>query len=77
MPMNEPLTTAEIEARFPSEWVLIGDPRIDKVQRVLGGIVLWHTKDRDELYRKAMELSPKFFATLYTGTTPKGTAIVL
>ena len=49
----------------------------DETLRVLSGEVLWHGKDRDEVYRKAVELRPKQFAMLYTGKMPEGTAIVL
>ena len=44
---------------------------------VKSGKVRWHSKDRDEVYRKAVELRPKRFAMLYTGTLPKDAAIVL
>jgi hypothetical protein len=44
---------------------------------VQGGKVIWHSKDRDEVYRKAVELRPKHFATLYLGKMPENTAIVL
>jgi hypothetical protein len=38
---------------------------------------LWHSKDRDEVYRKAVELRPKRFAMLYTGKMPEDTAVLL
>ena len=75
--MGEVLTAEEIEVRFDSEWVLVGDPETDEHLKVLRGTVLWHSKDRDEMYRKAIELRPKRSAFLYTGKMPKGTAIVL
>lgn len=71
------LTAAEIEARYDSEWVLVGDPETNEQLEVLRGKVLWHSKDRDELYRKAIELRPRDFAILYTGHLPEGTEIVL
>lgn len=75
--MNRVLTIAEIEARFQSEWVLIEAPQTNDSLEVQGGIVRFHSKDRDEVYRKAIELHPKRFAMLYTGTMPEDTAIVL
>ena len=77
--MNDVMTVAEMESRFPSEWILIGDPQTDEHLRVLGGKVLCHSKDRDEVYRKAIDLpAPKHFATLYTGPIPDpGTELVL
>ena len=75
--MNKILTIAEIESQFKSEWVLVGDPETDESLEVQSGKVLYHSKDRDEVYRKAVEVRPKRFAMLYTGTIPQGTEIVL
>jgi hypothetical protein len=71
------LTLAQIEKQFDSEWVLVADPQTDAALEVQSGTVLWHSKDRDEVYRKAVELRPRRFAMLYTGRIPKDTAIVL
>jgi hypothetical protein len=75
--MNDILTTEEVYARYPSEWVLLGDPQTDERLQVLSGEVLWHSRDRDEVYRKAVELRPRRFATLFTGSIPPGTAVLL
>ncbi|MGI8550103.1 MAG: hypothetical protein ACR2PL_04770 [Dehalococcoidia bacterium] len=75
--MGDILTLAQIEARFESEWVLIGDPQTTNTLEIESGSVLWHSKDRDEMYRKAIALRPKRFAMLYTGRMPDDMAIVL
>jgi hypothetical protein len=75
--MDEVLSMTEIEAKFDSEWVLIDDPRTDEALEVLGGTVRWHGKDREEVYRRAVEIRPKRFAVVYTGKMPQDTAIVL
>ena len=75
--MSEVLTITEIQSQFHSEWILVGDPQTDDSLQVQSGQVIYHSKDRDEVYRKAVELRPKRFAMLYTGTLPKDTAIVL
>jgi len=75
--MDEILTVSQIEERFESEWVLVEDPQTSEALEVQSGKVRWHSKDRDEVYRKAVELRPKRFAVLYTGKMPQGTAIVL
>jgi hypothetical protein len=71
------MSLAEIKSRFRSEWVLLENPRTTASLQVKGGRVLWHCKDRDEVYRKARELRPKHSAILYTGKAPKEAAIVL
>jgi hypothetical protein len=60
--MDEVLRITEIEAKFDSEWVLIEDPRTNKALEVRGRTVRWHGKEREEVYRKAVEIRPKRFA---------------
>jgi hypothetical protein len=62
---NEPMTLAQIE-----------DPDTDAALAVRGGVVRWHSNDRDEVYRKAVEFRPGRFAIVHTGKMPKDTAIV-
>ena len=75
--MDEVMSQAEIATRFESEWVLLEDPETTDALEVKSGKVLWHSKDRDEVYRKARELQPRHSAILYTGTLPEGMVIVL
>lgn len=75
--MSELITYAEIEKQYDGEWVLLGDTVTAKGPRILRGKVLWHSKDRDEVYRKAMELRPKHAAVLFMGNPPKGMEFAL
>ena len=75
--MDKEMTIEEIDSQFDSEWVLIEDPKTDEGLKVLGGRVLHHSKDRDEVYRKAVSLRPKRSALIYTGEIPEDTAVVL
>ncbi|HEY3242615.1 MAG TPA: hypothetical protein VGM03_04610 [Phycisphaerae bacterium] len=75
--MNELLSLAEIHARYPSEWVLLVDPQYDEREEIVGGRVLWHSKDRDEVYRKDLELQPQSAAYHYTGELPDNSVVVL
>ncbi len=75
--MSKEMTIEEIESQFDSEWVLIENPRTDEELKVVGGRVLHHSKDRDEVYRKAVSLRPKRSALIYTGEIPEETAVVL
>ena len=75
--MRKVLTIAEIETVYDSEWVLVEDPQTDETLEIVSGAVLCHSRDRDEVYRKAVELRPKRFAMLYMGEIPEHTAIVL
>jgi hypothetical protein len=75
--MNGIMSLLEIQEKFDSEWILVEDPETTQNLEVTKGKVLWHSKDRDEVYRKARELAPKSSAILYTGSIPKEGALVL
>ena len=75
--MDKQMTIEEIESQFDSEWVLVEDPQTNEALEVLGGRVVHHSKDRDEVYRKAVSLRPKRSAVVYTGEIPEDTAVVL
>lgn len=75
--MDDVSTSAQIYAQFASEWGLVEAPQTDDVLEVQRGRIRWHSKDRDEVYRKAVALRPARFAILYTGKMPEDTAIVL
>jgi len=75
--MNATLTLAEIEARYDSEWVLVADAELDDSSRLIRGTVLFHSKSRDEVDQKDMELRPAAAAILYTGRIPDDAAVVL
>ena len=69
--MTEPyLTMAEIEAKYPNEWVLINKPTKDRqTGRTSGGIVVLHSSDRadfDRRFEQSLE-SVGDCAILYTG----------
>ncbi len=65
--MGEEMTVEEIEARFPSEWVLVADPEVEDNLTVKRGKVLLHCKDRAEFIRKMQGVQFQSAAILYTG----------
>jgi len=74
--MNEVMTAEEINARFVSEWVLVGDPETEENLMLKRGTVLWHGKDKAEMYRKIDELPrPLNLALHYTGTMSEEQAL--
>lgn len=74
---SQVLSIGQIYSLFKGEWILVEDPEVDKDLNVLRGRVVFHSKDRDEVDRKAIELRLKHSAFVYTGTMPDDTAIVL
>ncbi|MCI0630330.1 MAG: hypothetical protein L0Y44_06705 [Phycisphaerales bacterium] len=71
------LSEAQINERFVDEWVLVDQLQTNEKLEVLRGRVLFHSKNRDEVDQKAIELRPKRFATLFTGNVPSDTIIIL
>jgi len=74
---EQEMTLQEIENQFQDEWVLVGDPETTDTLEVIKGKILHHSRDRDEVYRRAVALRPKRSAILFTGQMPANTAIVL
>jgi hypothetical protein len=75
--MAQQMTVEEMRAQFDAEWILIEDPQTNEALEVLGGYVVHHGRDRDEVYREAVARRPRRSAILYTGQMPADTAIVL
>jgi hypothetical protein len=70
--MNEVLTMAEIEARYPKEWVLLSDLETNERQQVVRARLVFHSPDRDEVDRQALLLPiPRHIAIFYTGPIPE------
>ena len=75
--MDEVLTIDEIKARYAPDWVLIGEPQTDEFHHVHGGRVLFHSPDREAVYRKAIELQLPRVAFEYLGEWPEDMAFLL
>ena len=76
--MSDVMMVDEARARFPNEWILLVDPQTGPDQRVRSGTVAAHSKDRDVVYQKALELRPQRSAFLFAGpAVPTGTAMLL
>lgn len=61
----------EIKSLFPDEWVLIGNPEMDKSElNVLSGIPVMHSKDKKEVYYlgKSKTSDYETITVIYTGT---------
>jgi hypothetical protein len=67
--MKKRMTINQIKKRYKSHWILLSDPKLVKGQLV-SGIVVFHSKDRDKVYQKAIDLKLKHSATLCTITPP-------
>lgn len=73
------LSFDHIKKLYPNEWVLIGNPQLNDdfvgsvVSKLLGGVVLFHSKDRREIGYKAKDVRQGYESVVcvYTGEMPK------
>jgi hypothetical protein len=71
LPMNaEYLTMAEIEKKYPNEWVLLDRPAKDRNGDVTGGYVLLHHPDLAEFNSRMMDHRRPAAAALYVAGGP-------
>lgn len=75
--MQQMMTVEEMKRRFQSEWVLVGEPVEYESFEVIRGTVLFHSPSAEETYRKAIELRPGRFATVFTGEIPDNAEFAL
>ena len=75
--MSEILTIAEIEKRYAPDWVRINHPQSDENMKLLSGEVISAGKDRNALYRQAMELDLGPIAVHYLGAWPEDMVLLL
>ena len=78
--MEQVLTIEEIKTQYPNQWVLVGNPtmRDDNfvgavIQKMLNGIVIYHSKDKREIAYNIKKLRQGFdrVACVFTGEMPK------
>ncbi len=64
------MTLSEIYRKYPNQWVLISEPRLTKELKVIEGIVVAHSKERDVIYKKVRSREYPRFAIEFTGEIP-------
>lgn len=67
----------EIFEQFKDEWILVDVKEVDENFNLKEGDVIAHSKDKEEIYKKLLELKPKKFSIEYTGKIPEDLAVVL
>ena len=74
------LSFEKIKNLYPNEWVLIGNPELRNpeveasiVSQLIGGVVVFHSKDKKELAYKGRDLRKGFesITCVWTGEIPK------
>jgi hypothetical protein len=75
--MKKVFTMKELEARHSGEWVLLINPKhIEQLERLRGELV-FHNKDRNEVYKEAHKRKDAQTAIFYVGKLPEDLVAVL
>lgn len=75
--MDEILTIAEIMRRFDSEWVLLEDPEVDKQGEIVGGRLVSHSRNRDDVDSVMLARRMRHAAVFFTGKVPDDLVVML
>jgi hypothetical protein len=67
----------DIKKTFQDQWVLIDVKKVDENFDIVEGEVLAHSKDKNEIYQKLLQIRPKEFSIEYTGVIPEDIAVVM
>ena len=82
----ETLTMPQIRAKYPDEWILVGNPDLGDpymcgpiAKRLITGIVLYHSKDKRHIANNAKFVRQGYnsFTIIFTGEIPKNRRIWL
>jgi hypothetical protein len=75
--MKKVFTMKELEALYSVEWVLLVNPKHIERLEMLRGELVFHSKDRNEVYKEAHKRKDAHTAILYVGKLPEDLAVVL
>ncbi len=67
----------EIVENFKDEWVLIDVEEVDENFNLNEGNVIAHSKNKEDIYKKLLEIKLKSFSIEYTGKIPEDLSVVL
>jgi hypothetical protein len=67
----------QLESKFSGEWVLLVNPVDDKLMEPIRGELVFHSKNRDEVYEKAHERKDPHTAILYVGKIPEDLVVAV
>ena len=65
----------KLKKRFKRQWLLIKPTKIDPANRPITGILLAHSKSRDEIYHLAKKIKEHIYITFSEDRLPKGYAV--
>ena len=75
--MGEFLSVSQVQAKYPKEWVLLGDVQRDENKSVVGGMLLYHGPSKEEMYATAIKAGPIGFAFVHPKISDTDSVVVM
>jgi hypothetical protein len=75
--MKKVFTMKELEARYSGEWMLLVNPVHNELMEPIRGELVFHNKDREEVYKEAHKRKDAHTAVFYVGKLPEDFVVVL
>jgi hypothetical protein len=75
--MKNVFTMKQLEARYSGEWVLLVDPVHNELMEPSRRELVFHSKDRDEVYKKAHGRKDAHTAIFYVGKIPEDLVVAV
>jgi hypothetical protein len=69
------LTTEQMKARYPNQWLLVTDYELDTATALHKGRVVAHSKDRQEIHQ-ALKQHSGHLCIHFTGDLPRDTGVL-
>ena len=73
--LKEKETVEQMKKHFPNEWLLLTNCETDKRSKPIKGVLVEHSKNRNEVYAKMKKYAGKLCIE-YSGKLPKGLAVM-
>jgi len=68
--MKKIFTIKELEARYSGEWVLLVNSVHNELMELIRGALMYHNRDRGEVYKEAHKQKDAHTAIFYVGKLP-------
>jgi hypothetical protein len=75
--MKKVFTMRELEARYSGEWVLLVNPVLNELMEPMRGELVFHSKDREEVYKEAHKRKDAHTAIFYAGKLPEDLVVAV
>ncbi|RLC17303.1 MAG: hypothetical protein DRI57_09970 [Deltaproteobacteria bacterium] len=67
----------QIKKKYTDNWILLEDVQIDEDMYISEGKVIYFHPNKEEIYKKLLELKPKRSAIEFVGNIPEDIAVML